>query len=30
MPDNPNVATDLLPSWRDTPTRAAITGFVER
>ena len=21
---------DLLPSWRDTPTRAAITGFVER
>jgi hypothetical protein len=21
---------DLLPSWRDTPTLAAITGFVER
>jgi hypothetical protein len=20
----------VLPSWRDTPTRAAITGFVER
>jgi phosphoglycolate phosphatase-like HAD superfamily hydrolase len=23
------MATDPLPSWRDTPTRAAITGFVE-
>jgi hypothetical protein len=22
------MATDPLPSWRDTPTRAAITGFV--
>ena len=31
MPDKPNilVATDPLPSWRDTPARAAITGFVE-
>ena len=28
MPDKPNMPTDLLPSWRDTPTRAAIVDFV--
>ena len=28
VPDKPNMPTDLLPSWRDTPTRAAIVDFV--